>query len=151
MENDETWHMNTQIPALKYDAKQPQNMEKWHPMLEMKPVTRNEAHRMTYCYTKNALFDHEAWRQMQDSPKTCIFPVYNKSQKWTQIGLIYHAKMALKERLNTKGQKLAPNGKEPFNKVEEGLKKTNFTVYGKVQNTLQVSLKYYRKIGLKGG
>mgnify|MGYP003702655573 CR=1 FL=1 len=39
-----------------------------------------------------------------------------------QIGLIYHAKMALKERLNTKGQQLAPNGKEPFNKVEEGLK-----------------------------
>ena len=41
MEKDETWHMNMQIPALKYDAKQPQNMEKWHPMHEMKPATRN--------------------------------------------------------------------------------------------------------------
>ena len=66
---------------------------------------------------------------MQDSPKTCIFPVYNKSQKLMQIGQIYHAKMAPKERLNTKGQKLVPNGKEPFNKFEEGLKTRKFTVY----------------------
>ena len=48
------------IPALKYDAKQPQNMEKWHPMHEMKLETRNQAHGMTYSYTKHALFDHEA-------------------------------------------------------------------------------------------
>ena len=46
-----------------------------------------------------------------------------------QIGLIYHAKMALKERLNTKGQKIAPKGKEPFNKVEEGIKKWHFIDY----------------------
>ncbi len=53
--------------------------------------------------------------------------------------------MALKERLNTKGQQLAPNGKEPFNKVEEGLKKRYFTVYGRAQNSAQVSLKYYAR------
>mgnify|MGYP003702957713 CR=1 FL=1 len=42
-------------------------------------------------------------------------------------------KMAPKERLNTKGQKLAPDGKDSFYKVEEGLKNGYFTVYIKPQ------------------
>ena len=50
-----------------------------------------------------------------------------------QIGLIYHTKMAPKERLNTKVQQLAPKGKEPFNKVEEGLKIGCIIVYIKPQ------------------
>ena len=32
-----------------------------------------------------------------------------------------------------KGQKLASNSEEPFNKVEEGLKTRHFTVYVKLQ------------------
>ena len=48
------------ILALKYDTKQPQNMETWHPMHGMNPEIRNKAHGMTYSYTKHALFDHEA-------------------------------------------------------------------------------------------
>ena len=51
--------------------------------------------------------------------------------------------------MNTKGQQLAPNGKEPLKKVEEGLKKRHFTVYDQVQNSSQISLKYHAKIGLK--
>ena len=50
-----------------------------------------------------------------------------------QIGLIYQTKMTPKERLDTKGQQLAQNCKEPFNKVEEGLKTRGFTVYGKIK------------------
>ena len=48
-----------------------------------------------------------------------------------------------------KRQQLAPNGQEPFNKVEEGLKKRYFTVYDQVQNSSKINLKYYAKIGLK--
>ena len=37
----------------------------------------------------------------QEGLKIKLFPVYNKSQKQTQIGLNYYAKMALKERIET--------------------------------------------------
>ena len=35
------WYANMQISALKYDTKQPRNMETWHPMHGMNPETRN--------------------------------------------------------------------------------------------------------------
>ena len=46
---------------------------------------------------------------------------------------------------------MASNKGEPFNKVEEGLKKRHFTVYDQVQNSSQIRLKYHAKIGLKEG
>ena len=54
-----------------------------------------------------------------------------------------------KREVRDKGQKLAPNGKEPFNKVEERLKKRHFTVYVKSQICSQVRLQYDAKMALK--
>ena len=58
-------------------------------------------------------------------------------------------KNGLKRENRDKGQHLAPNSEDPFNKVEEGLKKRHITVYDQVQNSSKISLKYHAKIGLK--
>ena len=50
-----------------------------------------------------------------------------------------------------KGQKLAPNGKEPFNKVEEGLKKWHFTVYIKSRKWIKVRLNQHARKRPKRG
>ena len=37
MARHETWNAHMKIPVQKYDAKQPRNMETWHPMHGMNP------------------------------------------------------------------------------------------------------------------
>ena len=48
-----------------------------------------------------------------------------------------------------KGQQLTPNGKEPFNKVEEGLKKKQLTSNIKPRKKLQIGPNYHARKGLK--
>ena len=64
----------------------------------------------------------EPFNNVEGGLKKRHFKVYDQVQNSSQIRLKYHAKIGLKERLNTKGEEKTSNSKKSLIKHEEDLK-----------------------------